>query len=316
MAVDLAGALQIFFTGLHTTYQEAYQTPPTFWQDIAMHTTSTTELETYAWMDRIPRMRQWLGPRVINNVPTRSRSIVNVDFELTQAIPRNKFRDDKMSIYQPLAQLMAFEAKKLPDQQLAALMISNPVGFDGLSFFNTAHLSNIDDAGSATFNNALTLSLTPSNFGAARAAMRAWVGADGNPYGANPSMLVVPPQLEDVARRILFTDYSGRGQITPAAGVPPTESATAHASEQNIYKGAAGLVVIPELASQPSTWYLLDASTPIKPFIVQERQAPQFVYKGADSDDNVFWNKEYIWGVDARYGFDVTLPFLALRSVG
>lgn len=316
MSVDLAAQIQIFFTGLHTTYQAAYQTPPTFWQDVAMTVPSATELESYAWMDRLPKMRQWLGARVVNNVSIRNRIVANVDYELTWSIPRNKFLDDKLGVYGMQAQYAGFEAKKLPDVQIAALLQANPVGYDGVAFFSGSHLSNLDDATSSTFSNSGTLSLTPANFGAARSQMRTWVGADGNPYGANPSLLVVPPQLEDVGRRLLMTDYVGRGNITPAAGVIPTDSATTATAEQNIYKGAAGLLVIPELGNQPTTWYLLDNSTPIRPFIVQERQAPQFVARTSMADDNLFFNKEFIWGVDARYGFDVTLPFLAMRQVG
>lgn len=316
MAVDLASNVPVFFTGLHTAFQLAYQTPDTWWQSIAMQVTSETEIESYAWVDRIPRARQWLGPRTINNLSVRTRNILNVDYELTQAIPRNKFRDDKLGMFKPLAEMMAWEFKKLPDQQIAALLQSNPIGFDGVSFFNAAHLSNLDDPASAVYSNTGTLSLTPANFGAARASMRGWVGADGNPYGASPSILVVPPQLEDVGRRLLMTDYVGRGNITPAAGVIPTDSAATATAEQNIYKNASQLIVIPELQNQPTTWYLIDGSRPIKPFLVQVRQEPNFVYRASEDDDNLFFNKEYIWGVDARYGFDVTLPFLAMRQVG
>ena len=317
MSVDLATAIPIFFTGLSTRFQAAYQTPDTFWQKIAEVVPSTTEIQTYAWMDRMPNMRQWLGPRTINNLSTRTRTILNSDYELTYSIPRNKFEDDQLGIYSKQADYAAFAVRKQPDRQILALLQNNPAAYDGQAFFSTAHASNLDDPNSPTYSNSLTLSLTPANFGAARAAMRTWAGADGNPFGAgNNLILVVPPQLEDVGRRIVMTDYVGRGNITPAAGVIPTDSAVTATAEVNIYKNAAELLVIPELGNQPTTWYLLDQSTPVKPFVVQVRQEPRLVMRGTQSDDNLFFNKEYIWGIDARWGFDVTLPFLALRSVG
>lgn len=49
-----------------------------------------------------------------------------------------------------------------------------------------------------------------------------------------------------------------------------------------------------------AAWYLLDCSRPIKPLIFQNRKNPTFVFKDKDDDDNVFMNKTFIYGVDAR----------------
>ncbi len=54
-------------------------------------------------------------------------------------------------------------------------------------------------------------------------------------------------------------------------------------------------------------WFLLDLSRPLRPFIFQNRKAPEFVAKDDLRDDNVFWRGEYVYGADARnnvgYGF-------------
>lgn len=54
-------------------------------------------------------------------------------------------------------------------------------------------------------------------------------------------------------------------------------------------------------------WYLLDTSRALKPLIFQDRQKPEFVSKNQVTDDNVFWAKEFVYGVDCRrnvgYGF-------------
>ena len=48
-------------------------------------------------------------------------------------------------------------------------------------------------------------------------------------------------------------------------------------------------------------WFLLAANEVIKPIIFQSRKAPVFVSKDNLSDDNVFDNRQFIYGVDARY---------------
>ncbi len=304
--MDLTPAnLQIFFTGLSTAYQQGYEMPTPWWTQLAMEMPSDTELETYGWMDRIPKMRQWLGPRTMNNQSLRSRSVTNLDWESTQSIPRNKFLDDKLGLYRPLAQEMGWQAKKLHDQQLALLMQANPVGFDGLSFFSTAHLTDIDNPASAQQSNDIgSLALSATNLGTALKDMRAWNGKDGQPFGSRGSLLVVPPSLEQTARIILNADF-----IAPAT----LNGITQVGANTNTLKGIVDLLVIDELENQPTVWYVLDQRSLIKPFLVQNRQAPNFVYLNNPTDPNVFFRKEFIFGVDSRSAYDVTLWFKAIR---
>jgi len=48
-------------------------------------------------------------------------------------------------------------------------------------------------------------------------------------------------------------------------------------------------------------WYLMDLSKPLRPFIFQERKKAELVSKTSPNDDNVFWQRKLVWGVDARY---------------
>ncbi len=300
--------LQVFFTGLHQSYDRGYAMPEPWFNKVAMTAPSDTELETYAWMDRLQSMRQWVGPRTVNNAPLRSRSVTNLDWEMTESIPRNKFLDDKTGLYSKIAEQMGWSARKLHDQQLAALILAgtSTIGFDNVAFFSASHLTDIDNAASAAQSNLLGLALTPSNFSAARAKMRSWNGRDGKPLGSRGTLLVVPPSLEEAGANILNGDT-----IAPQLF---GGGATQVGGQTNVLKGSADLLVIDELESDPTAWYLLDNSGIIKPFVVQERQASNFVYLNNPTDANVFWRKEFIFGVDSRSAYDVTLWFKALRS--
>ncbi len=54
-------------------------------------------------------------------------------------------------------------------------------------------------------------------------------------------------------------------------------------------------------------WFLLSTKRSLKPIIFQERKKPQFVAKDKPDDDNVFDNKEFVYGTERRcnvgYGF-------------
>ena len=86
--------------------------------------------------------------------------------------------------------------------------------------------------------------------------------------------------------------------------------------EVNIYKGTAELMVVPQLAASPEQWLLLCTRRPVKPFIFQNRRKPQIVAKDNPGDDNVFFKKEYIYGVDSRCNAGYGLWQLAFGSTG
>ena len=51
-----------------------------------------------------------------------------------------------------------------------------------------------------------------------------------------------------------------------------------------------------------TAWYIVDASQAVKPLIWQPRQAFNLVTLFNPTDPNVFWQKEFVYGVDGRSG--------------
>lgn len=74
------------------------------------------------------------------------------------------------------------------------------------------------------------------------------------------------------------------------------------------------LLVEGEGATQGPKWVLACNARAIKPVLYQERQAPVFVSKTALTDDNVFHNKEFVFGADKRDAVGYTLPQFAVMS--
>ncbi|UQZ89539.1 hypothetical protein C4J81_15390 [Deltaproteobacteria bacterium Smac51] len=64
--------------------------------------------------------------------------------------------------------------------------------------------------------------LTPENYAGARAAMLSYVSDVGTPLGLLPDLLVVPPNLEGAARKILINDRSDSGASNEWAGSAET----------------------------------------------------------------------------------------------
>ena len=62
-------------------------------------------------------------------------------------------------------------------------------------------------------------------------------------------------------------------------------------------------------------WYLFDTSRVIKPFIWQTRKPFTIIPKFSMTDEQVFWNKEFEWGVDGRCNAGYGLWQFAFQSL-
>jgi phage major head subunit gpT-like protein len=292
--------LQTLRTDFQTQFQTAYDAAVPRWDMVASRLGSSTGQNTYGFALKTIKMREWLGERVLQNLAETQWTIANRDFEGTVAVDRNDILDDNLGIYNVDFSTLGQAARMYPDNLVFDLFRNGQANlcFDGQFFFDTDHpVSLVDPSLGVYVNYATGRALTVPNYEATRAEMMAYRGDDGEPLEVMPNLLVVPPQLEGVARRLLNADLVASG-------------------DTNVWKGSADLLVVPKLASQPTAWYLLDVTRPIKPFLFQERQAPVFVAKDNPEDDNVFFLKQFVYGADARGNSGYTLPFLAYKAVG
>lgn len=141
-------------------------------------------------------------------------------------ISRRAIINDDMSVFSQVTQKMAVATAEFVAAQLAALVANNPVMSDGTVVFHANH-GNLQSAGSVDV----------AGLSAARAAMRAQKGLDGEVYvRADPRFIIVPPDLETSAEQVVAT-------ITAA-----------DVAEVNPFSGRLAPLVEPRLAS--GNWYL------------------------------------------------------------
>lgn len=284
--------LQVGFSKIYATGWES--TAPKL-TEIATSVPSSTRTNTYGWMARLLKMRKWLGPRVIQNLNTHAYTLENEPYELTVGVDRDDIEDDQLGVYNPIFDELGRNSRKWPDQVLKTALQAGTtnLGFDGVAFFATTHPLN--PAGNQS-NNFTSSALSTTNFATVRAAMMGYTGEDGEPLGVMPNLLVVPPQLEDTANTIVTAEFGSSGA-------------------SNVQKGQARVMVVPELANAATTWYLADTSHAIKGLVWQLRKAPVFVSKTDVNDDNVFFQRQFIWGVDGRGVAGYGPWFLLARSI-
>lgn len=288
--------IEAIFINLKTTFMNTFDATPATWQKIAMLVPSTGKQNDYAWLSLFPKMRKWVGDKLIKALAAFKYTIVNDDWEATVEVDRNDIEDDTLGIYAPQARMAGYSAKQLPDEIVYDLVNNafTNLCYDGKAFFATNHpvsdaggnISNVSNKGVVALSVA-TLAAAQSSYGAARTALKKMKDDEGRPLNVTPNVFLVPPALEDIGRALMTNDRLEDGKPNP-------------------YKGTAELVVSPRLTSD-TAWFILDTTKPIRPFLYQERKAPDFVQQTDPQSDSVFMRKKFKFGAEARgaggYGF-------------
>ena len=281
-------------TTLSTVFQSAYGGVGNFSDELVTTMPSSTKTNTYGWMTRIMKMREWIGPRRLQNLETEAYVLQNQTFENTIAVDVNDIEDDNLGIYNPMMSELGRTSGKLWDQLFKKVLQENTLkGFDEKPLFAADH--NLGGEAGVESNVTTSAALSPATYAVARAKMQSLKGNDGEPLDVVPTVLLVPPQLEITAEEIL------NSTITAVDGV----------AAPNHLAGTAKIVVARELSNEPDTWYLFDTSKSVKALIRQVRQSPTLTQKTALTDDCVFEDDQFRMGVKARGAVGVGLWFLA-----
>jgi phage major head subunit gpT-like protein len=280
--------LNLAFKGFQTVYNEAQLVAPSYKDKIAMTVPSSSRDESYGWLGQFPRLREWIGPRHVNNLKAHGFTIKNITFESTVAVPRNDISDDRLGIFAPLFSEMGRDAATHPDELIFDLLKKGFTSdcFDGQNYFDEDHpielvpgqepvsVSNMQDGTDpawflldtsrgvrpiiwqerekyefqsitdsndhhvfmndeyvygvrARVNAGFGLwqlaygskaPLNAANYAAARAAMMDFKSDGGRVLGVKPSIMVVPPSLEDAALHLLNTETKDGGGSNPWKG--------------------------------------------------------------------------------------------------
>jgi phage major head subunit gpT-like protein len=220
--------LKEYFVGLNAAYQAGYRELIQMgedWKKVAMVLPSSTKENLYGWLQRWPKIREWVGDRHLKNLALVGYRLANRKFEDSIQIPRDDFDDDMQGVYTVTVREGWKDAiMKFMNNQVFGLLINGTTNlcFDGTPFFGANH--------------------------------------------------------------------------------PQTSANNVTTVQSNVISGAA----------QP--WYLLDTRGSMKPLLVQERRPFEFKALMDLNDSQVFLRDEFLFGIDARYGFGYGFWQRALRS--
>jgi len=148
--------LRDLFRAYNSAFKQGLGAAQPQWQDVATQIPSSTRENHYAWLGQFPKLREWLGDRVIKSMAAYDYTIKNRKFESTVGVPRDDIEDDTYGVFTPLMEEMGRSAMTHPDELIFSLLAAGDSTecFDGQYFFDTDHpvagksVSNVETGGS------------------------------------------------------------------------------------------------------------------------------------------------------------------------
>lgn len=136
-----SASLRSLYTGFSTAFQAGFAGVSPQYQQVAQTVPSSTRSNEYGWLGSMPRIREWIGDRVVNNIATHSYTIKNRSFEATVGVDRDDIDDDNIGIYSPLFSELGRNGASFPDELVWALLKAgfSTLCYDGQYFFDTDH---------------------------------------------------------------------------------------------------------------------------------------------------------------------------------
>ena len=287
---------RLLTSGLKTIFFNQYNAYTPVYKTITTEVPSTKSSEEYGWLGATPALREWLDERAAKGLRENGFTLKNKDYEATIAVDKNAFNDDQYGQIKVRVQQVAVAAARGYDKFLAKTIEANPICYDGQNFFDTDHPMDLE-AGTTGTNVFTSKALTVANAKDLMVAMGQFTDENGDVYGSRASHIIVPTGLEFTAKAIFDPAFVGVSTDPSAA----------------VLSGTAKVVVLPTLSSQ-TTYYIVDMTQGVSPFIFQNRQEMQFAALDNIDDIDVFMRKTLYYGVDARFAFGVGEWRLAIKA--
>lgn len=128
--------------GFKTNFQMGFKGVTALYASLCTVVNSSASEETYGWLGDVPKMREWIGDRVIHGLRSHGYSIKNRKFELTVSVERDDIEDDKLGIYGPRFQFLGKAVAEHPDDLVFGELLPGAWSkqcYDGQNFFDTDH---------------------------------------------------------------------------------------------------------------------------------------------------------------------------------
>lgn len=255
---------------------------------------TTLPTQDYGWLSGNPTMREFVDERRLKALKELSQTITDKTWEATLGVSRRALEDDQYGAIRLRVQDLANEAarhrEKITVQKYA--LGATTVCADGQYLIDDDHPESGTNQGNKTTN-----ALSEAEVAAGIAAMEQFTDDQGEPLGIIPTVLLVGPKNQFVAKRIV------NSTVSIASSLGATNARVVEGSS-NPLQGMLDVIVSPYLTgTYDDYWFLIDGTRAVKGVILQERSDVPVEFTAVDNPDaeEVFMRDQLMYGVRARY---------------
>jgi phage major head subunit gpT-like protein len=128
-------------TGFSTAFRGGLSQASSQYQRVATVVPSSTKEQKYGWLGKIPKVREWIGPRAVQNLMEHDYAIKEKKWELTIGVDRDDIETDNIGVYAPLFTEMGMSTGAHWDELTWGLVKNGftTLAYDGQNFFDTDH---------------------------------------------------------------------------------------------------------------------------------------------------------------------------------
>ncbi len=289
--------------GLKGIFKNGYEgITESYFPKVTTEYKSNSAKEDFTWLGSTPGIREWVGERQAKGIHEKVFTVKPKKYESTIAIDVDDLADDKQGQLNLRVKQMAEMARRDMDNEFAdgVVNLTNTLCYDGQNFFDTDHR---EGDNSTPQSNAPTphanYTFSPDGLMRIVDEMASFRDDKNRITGHKATHVMVPSALGFLAKQYL----------DPATvGVSTTP-------KDHLTKGLLKVIVNPYLPSNGinSTYYVLDLSKAIKPFLYLNRLEPTL-----EQDNGEKFQKDVIYlGTKSRFnftGFDWRCAFRAEGS--
>lgn len=255
---------------------------------------TTLPTQDYGWLSGNPTMREFVDERRLKALKELSQTITDKTWEATLGVSRRALEDDQYGAIRLRVQDLANEAarhrEKITVQKYA--LGATTVCADGQYLIDDDHPESGTNQDNKT-NDALSEAAVAAGI----AAMEQFTDDQGEPLGIIPTVLLVGPKNQFVAKRIV------NSTVSIASSLGATNARVVEGSS-NPLQGMLDVIVSPYLTgTYDDYWFLIDGTRAVKGVILQERSDVPVEFTAVDNPDaeEVFMRDQLMYGVRARY---------------
>ncbi|MEX2450916.1 MAG: Mu-like prophage major head subunit gpT family protein [Rhodospirillales bacterium] len=136
-----AAAIRNLYISFSAAFRDGLGQAAPQWELIAARIPASTKEQDYGWLGKIPRVREWIGDRVVQNIMSHGYSIKEKPFELTVGVDRDDIETDNLGQYSMLFTELGRSIAAWPDELIWPFLVAgfSNLCYDGQPFFDTDH---------------------------------------------------------------------------------------------------------------------------------------------------------------------------------